>query len=212
MLNLNQRAHDPVAVPRTAEHGVYSNAKLAQVICMPHAQQYGESSGGWGYSGLEPSAACMAMADSLRLLMRLCCYFGLASSRPDIDCRSDMSTSCTSQSPLTEEFPDADLPWRKRFGSFKTGSDDHGPSSGVEGSWTPKVCRIMAFQAIVGGLGPFFLHTFGVQVVLWEATSESRKSSRTRFRDTRAGLDLLVLFPEGSRGTRVMADAFLFVG
>ena len=27
---------------------------------------------------------------------------------------------------------------------------------------TPKVCKIMAFMAVIMGLGLFFLHTFGV--------------------------------------------------
>ena len=39
-----------------------------------------------------------------------------------------------------------------------------GPSSPKPKSftWTPKVCKIMAFLAIIRGLGLLFLHTFGV--------------------------------------------------
>ena len=32
-------------------------------------------------------------------------------------------------------------------------------------TWSPKVCEIMAFEAIFGGLWAIVLHTFGVQVV-----------------------------------------------
>ena len=32
-------------------------------------------------------------------------------------------------------------------------------------TWTLKVCRLMAFWAVLSGLVPFFLHTLGVQVV-----------------------------------------------
>ena len=31
-------------------------------------------------------------------------------------------------------------------------------------TWTPKVCKIMAFWAVFSGFGPLFFHTSGVQV------------------------------------------------